>query len=197
MICPTCHNETDSASLFCHVCDTYRPDPAAGKKANIGVRLLAYVLDVVIFTTILMTVGLVSCAMAGVGASGVSRHGSDTQNMTSAGLGGAMGFATFFLAIVGYVVLLLFFLAHGKTPGKALCGIRVTDKRNGNLPGIGRMLLRELLGKIASAAFLYLGYFWAIFDRDSQAWHDKIAGTVVLKSNPAQTTDAAAAERFA
>jgi uncharacterized RDD family membrane protein YckC len=28
---------------------------------------------------------------------------------------------------------------------------------------------------------LGLGYFWAIWDKDNQAWHDKIAGTVVVK----------------
>lgn len=180
MICPTCHNETDGASLFCHVCDTYRPDPAAGKKANVGVRLLAHFLDMVIGVAIFMMIMLVSCGIAGVGA-GISSNGSDS------GFGGAMGFGTFFLAVVGYVVFLLFFLARGKTPGKALSGLRVADKRDGSLPGIARMLLRETLGKFVSGLFLGLGYLWAIFDRDSQAWHDKIAGTVVLKSNAAQS----------
>jgi len=42
------------------------------------------------------------------------------------------------------------------------------------------MLLRETLGKWVSGWFLGLGWFWAIWDRDAQAWHDKIAGTVVL-----------------
>ncbi len=32
-----------------------------------------------------------------------------------------------------------------------------------------------------SKLFLGLGFFWAIWDKDGQAWHDKIAGTVVLR----------------
>jgi uncharacterized RDD family membrane protein YckC len=120
-----------------------------------------------------LTIALVSC---GIGA-GVSSGTGD-------GTGGALGFGTFVIAIIGYVGFLLFFLAQGKTPGKSIAGLRVADKRNGSFPGVGRMLLRETLGKFVSGLFLGLGYFWAIFDRDCQAWHDKIAGTVVLKSKP-------------
>lgn len=43
------------------------------------------------------------------------------------------------------------------------------------------MLLREWIAKYVSALVLYLGYLWAIFDKDRQSWHDKIAGTVVVK----------------
>jgi uncharacterized RDD family membrane protein YckC len=27
----------------------------------------------------------------------------------------------------------------------------------------------------------FLGFLWIIFDREKQGWHDKIAGTVVIK----------------
>jgi uncharacterized RDD family membrane protein YckC len=179
MLCEICHNETDSASLFCHVCDTYRPNPSAGKKANVGARLVGHFLDMVIGFAIFLTIAMVSCGITGIGA--------NLSNEANSGFGAAMGFGTFFLAIIAYVVFLMLFLARGKTPGKALLNLRVADKRNANLPGIGRMLLRETLGKFVSGLFLGLGYFWAIFDTDSQAWHDKIAGTVVLKSNVAPT----------
>ena len=55
-------------------------------------------------------------------------------------------------------------------------GIRAANKSNGNSPGLGRMLVREIIGKVLSGIILGLGYFWAIFDKDAQAWHDKIAG---------------------
>jgi uncharacterized RDD family membrane protein YckC len=85
-------------------------------------------------------------------------------------------------ALAGALYLIAFFrgLSLGQTLGKAMCGLRVVDKRNGSVPGIGRMLLRETLAKWVSGFFLSLGYFWAIWDRDGQTWHDKIAGTVVL-----------------
>jgi|GEM_PF-817569 len=178
MICPSCHNETDGASLFCHVCDTYRPAPGTGKKANVALRLLAHILDGLAVIAIFMTIVLVSC---GIGAAGI-QAGNAVNSESIAAAASLFGLGTFVFTLIAYVVLLLFFLVRGKTPGKAMCGIRVADKRNGNVPGIGRMLLRETLGKFVSGLFLGIGYFWAIFDRDGQAWHDKIAGTVVLKS---------------
>lgn len=186
MICASCHNETDAASLFCHVCDVYRPDPILGKKANVAARLLAHFLDILAAGAIFLTILLVSC---GVGAAGVGL-GSSANSEEVAGAGAVMGVGTFFLALIGYVCLLCVFLARGKTPGKALAGIRVVDKRNGTYPGFGRMFIRETLGKFVSGLFLGLGYFFAIFDRDSQAWHDKIAGTVVLSGGVSTVTHA-------
>lgn len=61
-----------------------------------------------------------------------------------------------------------------------MLGEQVVDRREGNFPGFWRMILRELIGKSVSSLFLGLGYFWAIWDKDGQAWHDKISGTVVV-----------------
>lgn len=69
-------------------------------------------------------------------------------------------------------------LSKGTTPGKWILGEQVVNKFNGGFPGLGKMFVREIIGKAASALFLDIGFFWAIFDPDGQAWHDKIAGTV-------------------
>jgi uncharacterized RDD family membrane protein YckC len=37
------------------------------------------------------------------------------------------------------------------------------------------------LGCFLSVAIVGLGFFWIAFDPESQAWHDKIAGTLVLR----------------
>lgn len=42
------------------------------------------------------------------------------------------------------------------------------------------MVLRETIGKGVSG-ILIIGFFWAIWDKDNQALHDKIAGTVVVR----------------
>ena len=36
-----------------------------------------------------------------------------------------------------------------------------------------------------SAAVLFVGFFWAGWTKDRQSWHDRIAGTTVVKFNPA------------
>jgi TonB family protein len=162
MNCPNCKRETEPA-LFCPFCDVYLSNPQIGTRAGVARRFAAQLLDVVsvwlIFFLVLALAGLIG-------------YGSQ-----SLGLGVTSVFWTF----IGYVVFALWFLSQGKTPGKWLVGIRVVDKRQGSLPGLGRMLVRETIGKIVSGFFLGLGYFWAIFDRDGQAWHDKIAGTAVLR----------------
>jgi uncharacterized RDD family membrane protein YckC len=32
-----------------------------------------------------------------------------------------------------------------------------------------------------SAVTLFLGFFWAGWDREKQSWHDKIAGTTMVR----------------
>jgi uncharacterized RDD family membrane protein YckC len=32
-----------------------------------------------------------------------------------------------------------------------------------------------------SVVVLFLGFLWIIWDKDKQGWHDRIAGTVVVK----------------
>jgi uncharacterized RDD family membrane protein YckC len=42
------------------------------------------------------------------------------------------------------------------------------------------MLLRYV-GLIISIVIFFLGVIWAGFDRRKQGWHDKMAGTVVVR----------------
>jgi uncharacterized RDD family membrane protein YckC len=37
------------------------------------------------------------------------------------------------------------------------------------------------LAALFSALVFFLGFFWIGWDRDKQGWHDKIAGTVVVR----------------
>jgi len=66
--------------------------------------------------------------------------------------------------------------------GKRLMKIKVIDKESGEVPGFLKAFLREFVGKFISSIFLSLGYFWAIWDKEKQGWHDKIAGTIVVKN---------------
>ena len=58
--------------------------------------------------------------------------------------------------------------------------IKVVDAQ-GNRPTLKIAALREVLGKLISTAGLCLGF--ACIDRDKQkrGWHDRIAGTYVIK----------------
>jgi DNA-directed RNA polymerase specialized sigma24 family protein len=53
-------------------------------------------------------------------------------------------------------------------------------RTDGQLIDFGVALVRSL-SAFLSAAVLFLGFFWASWTQDRQSWHDKIAGTVVVK----------------
>jgi uncharacterized RDD family membrane protein YckC len=68
----------------------------------------------------------------------------------------------------------------GQTIGKKVLGIRVYDFRGAGGPiGYGRAFVRYLV-RIVSAIPLFLGYFWMLWDKEKQCWHDKAAGDVVV-----------------
>ena len=86
-----------------------------------------------------------------------------------------------FLFPVAYLIWFLKLLRQGLTPGKKLLGLQVIRAQTGQYPGFGFMFLREIVGRILSALFGGLGYLWALFDKNAQAWHDKLAETVVVQ----------------
>lgn len=70
----------------------------------------------------------------------------------------------------------------GATLGKKLFNLKVVDSSSGKQPGWGKAILRESIGKILSAIVLGLGFVWALWDKNKQTWHDKIAGTYVIQT---------------
>lgn len=66
------------------------------------------------------------------------------------------------------------------SPGKLLIGVRVTDAAGAPI-GVGRAFLRNF-AKILGVLTLGIGFFSGFFDKKQQCLHDKIAGTMVIKS---------------
>ncbi|HPQ44876.1 MAG TPA: RDD family protein [Syntrophales bacterium] len=69
----------------------------------------------------------------------------------------------------------------GQTPGKKLLGLKVVCT-DGKPLTYGVAFLRWV-GYIISKLPFFLGFIWAGFDRRKQGWHDKIAGTCVIKTH--------------
>src|SRR5919205_1285514 len=67
----------------------------------------------------------------------------------------------------------------GQTVGKKAMGIRVIDFRTGGSIGYGRAFIRWI-GRYVSAIACLLGYFWMLWDKEKQTWHDKFANDVVV-----------------
>ena len=67
----------------------------------------------------------------------------------------------------------------GQTVGKKAMGIRVIDFGGGGSIGYGRAFIRWI-GRIVSGIACLLGYFWMLWDKEKQTWHDKFANAVVV-----------------
>jgi uncharacterized RDD family membrane protein YckC len=79
------------------------------------------------------------------------------------------------------VAVIIFWLARGATPGKMVIGARVVDAATLGKLGTGQAILRYL-GYYVSTLPLFLGLIWVAFDSRKQGWHDKIAGTLVIRA---------------
>jgi uncharacterized RDD family membrane protein YckC len=89
------------------------------------------------------------------------------------------------LAFLLYLVILWTYATlleggpRGQTVGKMALGIRVYDFQQGGSIGYGRAFIRQIV-KIASTIPIFLGYFWMLWDKEKQCWHDKAANDVVV-----------------
>jgi uncharacterized RDD family membrane protein YckC len=68
----------------------------------------------------------------------------------------------------------------GTTIGGIVCGLKVV-RRDGSELNWDTAIVRAL-GCFLSMVVAGLGFLWIVFDEDRQAWHDKIAGTLVVRT---------------
>ena len=82
--------------------------------------------------------------------------------------------------VLPFVGVVLFWLKKQATPGKMVVAARVVDATTGKTLTAGQAVGRYL-GYIVATIPFGLGLLWVIFDRKKQGWHDKMAGTVVIR----------------
>ncbi|WP_228730306.1 RDD family protein [Shewanella yunxiaonensis] len=86
--------------------------------------------------------------------------------------------------IINYLVppllVLLFWRYRSATPGKMLIKATIVDAESLKKPSMRQWIIRYL-GYIPAMLPLCLGLAWVAFDPRKQGWHDKLAGTVVIK----------------
>jgi len=66
------------------------------------------------------------------------------------------------------------------TPGKMTISSVIIDAKTGGKPRFHQWLIRYL-GTYVSALPLGLGFLWVAFDDRRRAWHDMMAGTLVIQ----------------
>lgn len=79
------------------------------------------------------------------------------------------------------VAIVAFWVARQATPGKMAIGAKIVDSKTG-CPASTGQLIGRYLGYYVSSLPFFLGIFWVAFDDKKQGWHDKLAGTVVVRA---------------
>ena len=84
---------------------------------------------------------------------------------------------------LGFLVALAYFAGmwawKGTTVGGVVLGLKVV--RLDGQPVTFQVALVRGLGAAFSVIVMFLGFLWIAWDQDKQGWHDRIAGTVVIR----------------
>lgn len=146
----------------------------AGPGARLGARVLDVVIMAVVFF-VLMFVGI----FAAIGA--------ETEGEAVVALGTLL---LFFLviAIIGIAYEVSMIALKGQTLGKMATSVKVVRADNGELVGWGKSIGRWIIPAVLYfipvvgpllALLVYVSFTW---DNTRQGWHDKAAGTLVIKT---------------
>jgi uncharacterized RDD family membrane protein YckC len=79
------------------------------------------------------------------------------------------------------IAVILFWIYRQATPGKMAIHARIVDAKTGGKPSTGQLIGRYL-GYYVSVIPLMLGIIWVGIDKRKQGWHDKLAGTLVVRA---------------
>lgn len=79
------------------------------------------------------------------------------------------------------VAVIAFWHYRQATPGKMVMSVRVVDARTGGKPSLGQLIGRYF-AYLVSILPLLLGFLWVAIDKRKQGWHDKLAGTLVVRT---------------
>ena len=136
------------------------------EQAGFGLRYGAWMFDFLITLIALMTFTFV--------VSAIGRRSVVDSNQDLLIVGGL----TALLLVINFVVLAGL---NGQSAGMRILGIQIArvDGKRFTMKGA---MLRHLVGYPLSMLLFFLGFLWMLWDPRQQAWHDKLAGTIVVMS---------------
>ena len=80
------------------------------------------------------------------------------------------------------IAVITFWIYKSATPGKMVISSKIVDAQSGRQQSTWHFIGRYLAFLMAGLP-LGLGIIWVAFDKRKQGWHDKLAGTVVVRKN--------------
>ena len=143
-------------------------DPGSLEFAGFWIRVWASVIDSAL---LILMVGPILLAVYGIGY-------FTLESLLQGSL--IQGPIDFLLLVAPALGIILFWIYKSATPGKMAISTRIIDAQTGSQPSTGQFIGRYFAYFISGVP-LFLGFLWVAFDRKKQGWHDKLAGTVVVR----------------
>lgn len=134
-------------------------ETTAAEYVGLGKRFVAFLIDCILVGVIISFV---------LGTAGLEQSMMDGDAMTWA------------INVVPIVATVLFWRYLGATPGKMVFSAKIVDAKTGGQPSTAQFIIRYL-GYIVSTLPLGFGFLWIAIDGRKQGFHDKLAGTVVVR----------------
>jgi uncharacterized RDD family membrane protein YckC len=82
--------------------------------------------------------------------------------------------------ILPAIAVIVFWIYRSATPGKMIFKLKIIDAVTGEKPSTMKFIGRYLAYYVSTLPLL-MGLFWVAFDKKKQGWHDKLAGTIVVR----------------
>lgn len=93
-----------------------------------------------------------------------------------------LGFWDVFLNyILPAIAVITFWIYKSATPGKMATNLTIVDAKTGGKPSTGQFVGRYF-AYLVSILPLGMGLIWVGIDKRKQGFHDKLAGTVVIRN---------------
>jgi len=149
--------------------------------AGFWIRVWASIIDSVLILVVLFPLlsMIPGAAYSWAGSSSlVDAYGQVNYDAFALTLPGPLHVLLFW--ILPAVVVVVFWIARAATPGKMAIGARIVDARTG-VAASSAQLIGRYFGYFVSTFPFCLGLLWVGMDARKQGWHDKLAGTVVVR----------------
>ncbi len=141
-------------------------------------RFWAYMVDKFILYLISLILFLIGLFAMGLGGA------SPWTVVTTGNLPRGTGFFMALYLVTAFLTDMVYFIwfhgTIGQTLGKRLLGLRLI-RTSGEKMTLGIAFLRWV-GSLISGLFVCLGFIWIAIDHQKQGWHDKIAATLVIRT---------------
>lgn len=159
---------------------TYQPYQTGAQYASFGARLGALIIDGLMAIPFAIP-GMIALFAGGKTIRDCTINGLARRCETPSNAAIALAILLYAAGLIAYMIVYCRKVSRGQSWGHKATGIRIVDQNTGQSISAWRVFGRHV-ARIASGAICYLGYLWMLWDPRKQTWHDKIVGTVVVKT---------------